>query len=142
MNAPFSLRPDLAPAPRRALRQPAPQFLRRGTSHGYDQPRQEPARAECEMSLLHLLDLRRRYRDEAQRMRENLQTLQAQLEDASRELWHHLALGQGAPSTLRLRCDDLVTAVEGAERDVADAHLAIESIGQEVMAVVALRQGR
>ncbi|MEZ5964424.1 MAG: hypothetical protein R3F56_11310 [Planctomycetota bacterium] len=141
MNLPSPLRSPVTPASRRCLHQPAPKLVRR-EADGYDQPRTDPARGECEMSLLHLLDLRRRYRDEATRMRESLHALQSQLEEASREVWHHLALGHVAPTALRVRCDDLVAAVEGAERDLADAHLAIEGIGQEVMAVVALRQAR
>jgi len=142
MNVPFPLRREPSPAPRRTLLQPSPLLARHAASTGYDQPPVAPARSDCELGLLHLLDLRRRYRHEAQRMRDDLQALQAELEAASRELWHHLARGQGAPTELRTRCDDLVAAVEAAERDLADAHLAIESIGQEVMAVVAQRQRR
>lgn len=142
MNLPLPLRDRLRSSERRTLRQPSPRLARHAAAaapSGYDQPH-TPARSECELSLLHLLDLRRRYRDEAERMRVDLRDLQHELESSSRELWHHLARGQGAPSDLRTRCDDLVAAVEIAERDLADVHLAIEGIGQEVMTMVAARQ--
>lgn len=91
-------------------------------------------------SLLHLVDLRRRYREEAATMRSQLVVLQAKLEDSSRHLCYTLTSGLAAPAKLRARCDDLAEAVEQAERDLADAHLAIDSVGREITALVAVRQ--
>lgn len=126
---------------RRALHQPAPRLARTALPpSGYDQPLDErPLVRERESSLVHLLDLRRRYRDEAKQMRDRVTVMQAALEECSREVWHHLATGYGAPANLRNRCDDLVAELEAAERDLADVHLAIEGIGHEVTGLLAVR---
>ncbi len=130
---------------RASLRQPTPHLApirREREPSGFDQPDAVAHRTDYEVSLVHLLDLRRRYRDEATTMRQGLQSLQATLEASSHELCHHLTTGQCAPVALRKRCDDLVVAVEAAERDIADIYLAIDGIGQEVTHLVAVRQRR
>jgi hypothetical protein len=95
-----------------------------------------------EGSLIHLLELRTRYRHEEGLMRNNLTALQAALEDRSRRLWHHLASGEASPANLRTRCDELVEQVETAERDLADVRMAIEGVGEEIAALLAARLAR
>ncbi len=72
-------------------------------------------------------------------MRRDLLSLQAQMEASAREIWHHLASGQPVPQTLRTTCDELVVAVEDAERELADARAAIEGAGDEIAAHLARR---
>ena len=125
---------------RKTIQQPPPSLRRTGPCPGNDQPLANvPRQAETELSLLHLLDLRRRYRDESAAMRHRLLALQVALEEGSRQLCYQLTAGRVAPGKLRERCDELVEAVEAAERDLADAHLAIEGIGQEIALLVAAR---
>jgi hypothetical protein len=131
-----------AVAPRRVIQQASPRMTRTAIAlepAGYDQPREVRWGSEGEVSLVHLLDLRRRYRSEASDMRTDLAVLQAALETSSRQVWHLLTSGQAAPADLRTRCDDLVQAVEAAERDLADVHLAIDAIGHEVSTLLAAR---
>ena len=125
------------PHRRRILRQPPPRL--RGLGPGRDEPLCDVPR-EGEPSLIHLLDLRRRYRAETATMRSRLLALQVALEDCSRQMCHQLTAGRATPARLRARGDDLVQAVGAAERDLADAHLAIEGIGQEIAALVGARQ--
>lgn len=75
-------------------------------------------------------------------MRRDLLSLQAQMEASAREIWHHLASGQPVPQTLRTTCDELVVAVEDAERELADARAAIEGAGDEIAAHLARRLQR
>lgn len=72
-------------------------------------------------------------------MRRDLLSLQAQMEASAREIWHHLASGQPVPQTLRTTCDELVVAVDDAERELADARAAIEGAGDEIAAQLARR---
>jgi hypothetical protein len=121
------------PTPR--LRQPA------GGDGGLRESQrcEQPAAGQADVSLLHLVDLRRRYREEAVTLRQRVLALQQALEDCSRQLWYGLTAGQPAPAALRARCDDLVQAVADAERDLADVHLAIAGVGDEITTLVDMR---
>lgn len=118
--------------------------LRRQHAATASAPHAEPRAggAPVESNLLHLLDLRARYLAEEVHMRNNLCAVQAALEDRSRKLWHHLAAGQASPASLRERCDALVVQVEHAERELADVRMAIQGVGEEIAALLAVRAAR